>query len=63
MSKSTKFSICLQHSISEVKAFFQLPSGSIDVKTTAIETLQKMAQISQAGLIYAIQQHKVCVRE
>ena len=29
------------------------------MKTTAIEALQIMAKISQAGLIYAIQQHKV----
>ena len=51
-----------QHSICEVKAFFQLPNGNIDMKTMAFETLQNVAKISQAGLIYAIQQHTVRCR-
>ena len=48
-----------QHSICEVRAFFQLPTGTIDVRTAAMETIQEVAKISQAGLIYAIDKHKV----
>lgn len=29
------------------------------MKTAAIETIQEVAKISQAGLIYAIEKHKV----
>jgi len=42
-----------------VRAFFQLPTGTIDVRTAAMETIQEVAKISQAGLIYAIDKHKV----
>lgn len=31
------------------------------MKTAAIETIQEVAKISQAGLIYAIEKHKVSI--
>ncbi|KAL4233207.1 hypothetical protein ACF0H5_007891 [Mactra antiquata] len=47
-----------EHSICEVRAFFQLPTGTIDVRNAAMETVQEVVRISQAGLIYAINKHK-----
>ncbi|XP_052241928.1 intermembrane lipid transfer protein VPS13A-like isoform X2 [Dreissena polymorpha] len=47
-----------EHSLCEVRAFFQLPTRSFDMRAVAMETMQGMASISQAGLIYAIQTHK-----
>ncbi|XP_053396044.1 intermembrane lipid transfer protein VPS13A-like isoform X3 [Mercenaria mercenaria] len=47
-----------EHSVCEVRAFFQLPTGTIDVRTAAMETMQEVVRISQAGLIYAIEKHK-----
>jgi len=49
----------LQHSVCEVRAFFQLPSRALDLRAVAMETVQGVANISQAGLIHAIQTHKV----
>ncbi|XP_052807431.1 intermembrane lipid transfer protein VPS13A-like isoform X2 [Mya arenaria] len=47
-----------EHSVCEVRAFFQLPTRTLDMRAVAMETVQGVANISQAGLIYAIQKHK-----
>ncbi|KAL8622223.1 hypothetical protein ACOMHN_043746 [Nucella lapillus] len=46
-----------EHSLSEVAAFFQVPQGSVDLRSTAVTTFQEMARYSRAGLQYAIEQH------
>ncbi|KAK7492082.1 hypothetical protein BaRGS_00016746 [Batillaria attramentaria] len=46
-----------EHSLSEVSAFFQVPQGNLDLKSTAVSALQEVAKYSRAGLQYAIQQH------
>ena len=51
--------VCFQHSLSEVSAFFQVPHGSVDLRSTAVSTFQEVAKYSRAGLQYAIAQHTV----
>ncbi|XP_076444664.1 LOW QUALITY PROTEIN: intermembrane lipid transfer protein VPS13A-like [Babylonia areolata] len=46
-----------EHSLSEVSAFFQVPQGSVDLRSTAVNTFQEVARYSRAGLQYAIDQH------
>ncbi|BFZ09736.1 hypothetical protein BsWGS_12775 [Bradybaena similaris] len=46
-----------EHSISEVAAFFQLPHGGFDIRTSAVETLTSVAKVSRAGLQNAIESH------
>ncbi|XP_025099873.1 vacuolar protein sorting-associated protein 13A-like isoform X2 [Pomacea canaliculata] len=46
-----------EHSLSEVSAFFQVPHGNLDLRSTAVSTLQEVAKYSRAGLQHAIEQH------
>ncbi|KAL3882618.1 hypothetical protein ACJMK2_028943 [Sinanodonta woodiana] len=48
-----------EHSVTEVKAFFQLPAKvNLDMNSVAMETFNQVANKSKIALIYAIEQHK-----
>ncbi|KAK3591108.1 hypothetical protein CHS0354_035920 [Potamilus streckersoni] len=48
-----------EHSVTEVKAFFQLPAKvNLDMNLVAMETFNQVANKSKIALIYAIEQHK-----
>jgi uncharacterized membrane protein len=52
----------LQRAVTEMIAFFQTPHLNVeDVKAIAQTGIEKIASFSRAGLLYAIEQHKVCV--
>ena len=51
----------MQHSISEVAAFLQLPYGNLNMKSASADTLSRMAIVSRAGLQHAIENHIVSI--
>ena len=53
------FSDSLQHAVTEVIAFFQVPQvTAADVRGVVAAGWGQMVDISRAGLQYAIEQHK-----